>query len=395
MDLATFEQLSGDEGRELMEAASMAYADHAGDPVAAASSLARTSTATPALRSAALTQVGLRVRAVAKFGDEALRLWFTSDALEQATRSRVAAHRAARIALSEPRSVIDLGCGIGGDLMALARAGVVAAGVDSDPLRVAIARANLAALGLDGAVAVADAVTVDRAPFDLAFADPARRSGAGRRFRPDDWTPSWSFVEELLAARAVVKVAPGIPHDLVPEGGEAEWVSDDGGLKEASLWSPGLASCRRRATVIGGGGLATLTDEDDPWQDRERPVRGLGQFLYEPDDAVIRAGLVTAVAAGVDGGLLDAKIAWVTADAAYRTPFARSYRVVEELPCREKLLRAALRERDIGRLAIKTRGVDVTPETLRKRLALRGDAEGTLVLTRVIGAGTALLVEPF
>ena len=157
------------------------------------------------------------------------------------------------------------------------------------------------------------------------------------------------------------------------------------------LWAPALATCDRRATVIGEGGLATLTEDDDPGAE----VRPVGAYLYEPDGAVIRAGLVTAVAAGIGGGLVDEHIAYVTGDDSFRTPFARGYRVLEELPYREKPLRAALRERGIGRLTIKKRGVQVVPEELRKRLALKGDEEGTLVLTRVAGQGTALLVAPF
>src|SRR5690606_15117045 len=125
-------------------------------------------------------------------------------------------------------------------------------------------------------------------------------------------------------ASAVVKLAPGIPHDLVPEGVEAEWVSDEGEVKEAALWSADLATTARRATVITGGGLASLTAEDDPYDGLERPVRPLGQHLYEPDGAVIRAGLVTAVAAGVDGGLLDPHIAYVTSDKSFRSPFMRA-----------------------------------------------------------------------
>ena len=65
---------------------------------------------------------------------------------------------------------------------------------------------------------------------------------------------------------------------------------------------------------------------------------------------------MTAVAAGVDGGLVDEHIAYVTSDASFRTPFARGYQVLERLPYREKALRAALRERGIGRLTIKKRG---------------------------------------
>ena len=73
----------------------------------------------------------------------------------------------------------------------------------------------------------------------------------------------------------------------------------------------------------------------------------------------------------------------------------QSYRVVEHLPYREKQLKAALHERGIGRLTIKKRGVDVVPDELRKRLALTGDNEATIVLTRVDGHGTCLLVRPF
>ncbi len=275
--------------------------------------------------------------------------------------------------------------------MALATAGITTAGVDLDPERVAVATANLAALGLGGAVQVADATTLDHRGFDVAFADPARRTARGRTFSTDKWSPPWSFVESLLTRDACVKTAPGIPHDLVPAGVEAEWVSDRGEVKEAALWSGRLATCARRATVIGEGGLATLTEEDDPGAG----VVPVGQFLYEPDGAVIRAGLVTAVAAGVDGGLVDEHLAYVTSDASFRTPFARGYQVLEELPYREKALRAALRERSIGRLTIKKRGVDVVPDQLRKRLDLSGDQEATIVLTRVAGEGTCLLVRPF
>jgi SAM-dependent methyltransferase len=338
---------------------------------------------------AALGQVELRRHAAAKLGDDAARMYFTREGLEQATRAPVARHRAARVALGGP-SVVDLTCGIGGDLVAFARAGLTTAGIDLDPLRVEIARANLAALGLGGAVEVGDATTLDVAPFATAYADPARRGARGRTFDAHDWTPPWTFVESLLTGHACVKVAPGIPHSLVPRRAEAEWVSDQGEVKEAVLWSPALASADRRATVIGRGGLATLTEEDDPGAD----VGTVAAFLYEPDGAVIRAGLVTAVAAGVQGHLLDRRIAYVASEAAYRSPFARGYRVVEELPYREKQLRAALRERHVGTLTIKKRGVDVAPEQLRKRLGLEGEVAATIVLTRVAGEGTALLVEP-
>ncbi len=382
MDLETFRWLLTDEGRALVGAATAAE----GTPLQVQKALRERASAEQV--TAALGQVELRRHAAAKLGEDAALMYFTREALEQATRTRVAAHRAARVAVAGP-SVVDLTCGIGGDLVAFARAGLTTAGVDLDPLRVEMARANLAALGLGGAVDVADATALDVAPFGTAYADPARRTGRGRTFHVDDWTPPWTFVESLLGGRAAVKVAPGIPHSLVPDGVEAEWVSDAGEVKEAVLWSPALATAARRATVIGRGGLATLTEEDDPGAGTG-PVGG---FLYEPDGAVIRAGLVTAVAAGVGGHLLDGRIAYVTGDEPFRTPFATSYRVVEALPYREKPLKAALRARGVGPLTIKKRGVDVVPEDLRRRLALHGDVAATIVLTRVAGEGAVFLVE--
>lgn len=389
MDLDAFRWLLTADGQRLLDRAESAPED----PLRASDALRREATAEHV--AAALTQASLRRKAVAKFGDDAMRMYFTPDGLEQATRAPVARHRAARLEAARVGTTIDLGCGIGGDLIAVARAGVTVAGVDLDPLRVEVARANLDALGLGGAVSVADATTVDHRGFEVAFADPARRSARGRTFSVDDWTPPWPFVAGLLARTACVKVAPGIPHELVPAGVEAEWVSDHGEVKEAALWAGVLATTARRATVIGDGGLATLTDEDAPALGDGVEVRAVGSYLYEPDGAVIRAGLVTAVAAGISGGLVDEHIAYVTADDAFRTPFARSYRVREELPYKEKALRAALRERGIGRLTIKKRGVAVVPEELRKRLALTGDEEGTIVLTRVAGKGVCLLVDPF
>lgn len=394
MDLEAFRRLLTGAGPRLLARATTAYAEHAGDALRTAEALRRE--AQPEDVAAALTQVELRSRAREKFGDRAERLYFTPEGLEQATRPRVARHRATRVALADPASVLDVGCGIGGDLLALAAAGPTTAGVDRDPLRVAVAGANLAASDLGGAVRVASAEELDLAPFGVVFADPARRGAAGRVFDVAGWQPGWAWVEGLLRRPSCVKVAPGVPHELVPAGVELELVSDAGAVKEAVLWSAPLATTRRRATVIRGEGLATVTEEDDPGA-AAVGVRPVGRWLHEPDGAVVRARLVTAAAAAVGGGLVDPHIAYVTGDQAVTSPLVRTYEVLEELPFKERPLRAALRERGVGRLTIKKRGVDVVPEQLRRRLALSGDPaapESTLVMTRAAGRGIALLVRP-
>lgn len=342
------------------------------------------------LVAAALTQAELRRRAHAKFGADADAMYFTPDGLEQATRTVVAAHRADRFAPLRPDSTVDLGCGIGGDLLALARAGIDVTGIDLDPLRVAVANANLDALGLTASARArtGDAEQTDLGAYDTVFADPARRSDRGRVFNPDAYRPPWSFVTRLLTRDACVKVAPGIPHRLVPDDVEAEWVSDRGEVKEAALWSGRLRTdARRRATVLPAG--ASLTDADPATTE----VAAAGAYLYEPDGAVIRAGLVAAVAAQVSGGLLDPHLAYVTSDAHVSTPFATAFGIEEVLPYDLRAIRAALRKRAVGTLTIKKRGIDVDPQRLRHKLRTSGPNAATVVLARVESGALALIVE--
>nr|WP_202888668.1 class I SAM-dependent methyltransferase [Kribbella solani] len=336
-----------------------------------------------ALVTTAVTQAALRHRAIAKFGTDADRMYFTPDGLEQATRTTVGTHRAARIAAALPgASVVDLGCGIGGDLISAARAGLQVTGIERDPETAATARANLTALGLTGQVLVGDAESTDLTPYDVVFADPARRADGRRVFDHNAYSPPWSFVTGLLQRTACVKVAPGIPHDAIPPDVEAEWISDSGEVKEAALWSGALYGGKpRRATLLPG----EVTVSDAP----EADAGPVGQYIYEPDGAVVRAGLVTAVAAAVYGWLLDPRIAYVTAAKYTRTPLASAYEVLEELPYKEKALRTWVRTQGIGTLEIKKRGVDLDPAQLRKKLAPKGQASATLIITRIGRDATA------
>ena len=383
MDVATFEQLLTEEGQSLV-AEVHARAGIESD-LALGTRLRRDHD--PALVAAAVTQNHLRGKAVAKFGPDAARLWFTHDALEQSTRHTVAAARAERLRSHGVEAVLDLGCGIGGDLLALARAGLRVRGVERDPVRAEIAQANLAALDLEGEVLAADLAVVEPRADEVVFLDPARRSGAGRVFDVDAMEPPWSVVTARLRARTIVKTMPGIEHRLLPDDVEAQWVSDGGDLVEACLWSPDLSGAPRRATVLPGP--HELTGDGS-----RAEVGPLGAWLHEPDDAVIRAGLVGALAERLDAHLLDEHVAYLTSDGPCTDGLARSFRVVEELPYREKQLRAALVARDVGTLTVKKRGVDVSPEKLVRRLKLDGSRPAVVVLVRVGSGARALLVEP-
>ena len=347
-----------------------------------------------ALVAAALTQARLRARARTKFGAEADRMLFTAAGLEQATRPAVADRHGARFAAAGVASVADLCCGIGGELPAFAAAAERVVGVDRDPLTAEVARANVAARGVSDRVEVRcdDVTTLDLDGWQGAFIDPSRRSAGGSRaFDPKAYSPPYDFVLDLAATVPATgaKLAPGIAHSALPAEAEAEWVSDGGDVVECALWFGPLASgVRRRATVLPSG--ASLTGSGQGRGD----VGPVARFLYEPDGAVIRAGLVAEAAALVDGTLVDPSIAYVTSDAAVATPFLSAYEVTDVLPFGLKRLRSLLRSRGVGRLTVKKRGSAVTPEELRRQLRLSGPEEATVVLTRVAGAQSVLVVRP-
>ncbi|WP_405772529.1 THUMP-like domain-containing protein [Streptomyces sp. NBC_01538] len=344
------------------------------------------------LVSAALGQERLRQRAVAKFGaEDAGRMFFTPNGVEQSTRASVAAYRAERFRELGVTSVADLCCGIGGDALALARAGIRVLAVDRDPLTAAVARANVEALRIGDLVEVreADVTDVDTTPYDAVFVDPARRGGRGRIFDPEAYSPplSWAVEAARKAPLAALKIAPGVPHEAIPADAGAEWISDGGDVKEAVLWfgtEPGMV----RATLLPGPRVLVGRGLPNPH------VRAVGRYLYEPDGAVIRAHLVAEVAEEVGGGLVDETIAYVTADELRDTPYASIYEITDELPFGVKRLKALLRERGVGVLTVKKRGSAVEPEELRRMVKPRGAGAATVFLTRVAGAPVMLLGRP-
>jgi len=364
----------------------------------------------PELVSAVLTQSRLRTKAEAKFGEFARQMIFTKAGLEQATRLTVAARHAQRFAEAGIGHVADLGCGLGADAMALASLDLTVTAVEMDEATAACATMNLIPFR-NATVVHSDATSVSLEGVDGVWLDPARRttstSGTKRIWDPEDFSPPLSFVESLAGSgRAVgVKMGPGMPHDSVPADCEAQWVSVGGDVTEVALWfnavrRPGV---RRAALVLGARGAAELTSGEDFGNGPAAPVGPVEGYLYEPDGAVIRAGLVADVALQLGGHLVDEHIAYICAPELRDTPFARAYKVLDVMPFNVKALKSWVKDEGIGVLDIKKRGTAVTPEELRKQLLpggkpagskAKGKKSATLVLTRIGEDRVAISVEP-
>ena len=386
---ANLELLSTPPGAALL--ARLAGTDAAGaDELRLAAALRREYPAELVIAALALHE--LRQRARAKFS-RADSMWLTRDGLEQASSEPVARHRAARYA---GRSrVVDLCCGIGGDLLALA--GTVAGtnsgvgevlGVDRDPLHLRMAARNADAYGVAVQTWLGDVREAELSGADAVFVDPARRAG-GRRLRTGESEPPLQWCTALAGRVPAVgiKAAPGLDRASVPAGWEVEFVADGRELKEAVLWSPALGTpgVGSRATVLPGG--HQLLPEPGP----AVPNRPPGEFLLDPNPAVTRAGLVEELARRLGAWKIDPRIAFLSGDEALRSPFGRSLRVLDSAPWREKELVGRLRAHNIGALDIRRRGLAGDVEALRRKLRTSGATPATLVMTRVDDQPWALI----
>ncbi|MFO0880132.1 MAG: hypothetical protein U0840_22520 [Gemmataceae bacterium] len=339
---------------------------------------------------AALQTAMLRQRGRAKFS-AADAMFFTREALEQASSEAVARHRARRFAgLSR---VADLCCGIGGDALALTEVGEVLA-VDNDPLHLAMTGLNLAAVGRrERATLVAgDVLQVELAGIAGVFVDPDRRVEGRRELSIARYQPGVEAVLGRFAASfpVGVKLAPGVPLDeLRGIAGELEFISLGGELKECVLWRGPLAQTGRRATLLPGG-HALSAEEPCAVPEAEEP----GEWLYDPDPAVSRAGLVGELAELLEAWPVDAGIVYLSSAEQRATPFAKVHRIEAVLPFHVQRLREYLRERSVGRVQVQRRGSPVEPASLERELRLKGDEFRTLLLTQVVGRHSVIVVDP-
>lgn len=339
-----------------------------------------------------IEQFELRRRAREKFS-RAGEMFLTRKGLEQATDEQIAAYKASRFGAGE--SAIDLCCGIGGDLIALAHRGP-SRGVDRDPVTALFAAANLAVHGVDCGqctVEAGDAMqfTIGRSAWHC---DPDRRSDGRRATRGELFEPPLSELSRLLACShtAAIKLAPATdaPIDWKAEC-ELEWLGSRGECRQQVAWFGALArhAGKRSATIVGHEGEARTLVGDI----REMPdaIPGVRRFLYEPHPAVLAARLTAVVCYEHSLVPISAGIAYLTGDNIVHDAAIDGFEVRDILPLDRKQLTAYCRQHHLGRLEIKKRGVAIDPHDLRKEIIARGDEEA-VILVAPVGAHVRVIV---
>jgi len=334
----------------------------------------------------ALRLSDLRKRASAKFS-RAADMWFDRVGLEQATSEAVARHKAARFS----GEVDDLCSGIGGDAIALAARCHVTA-VDARRSVGLMTSWNAEAYGVADKITTR-AAAVEREPGSspLVHIDPDRRVGVKRSVRIEDYRPGLPFLESLIDMRVggAIKLSPASNFGGKFPGCEVELISLNGECKEATVWFGSLAGDELwRASVLPSG----ETIAADPLSARAR-IGPLAKYVYDPDPAVVRSGLVDVVAVQLGLDRLDAEEEYLTGDALVSSAFVRPFVVLADLPNNDRQIRRYFRDADFGQVEIKSRHVPIAADAVRRKLTLTGQQAGVLIFARVAGRTRALVCQ--
>jgi hypothetical protein len=345
------------------------------------------------LAQAALETAILRLEARHKF-PQSTKMYFTREALEQASAYIVSAYRVERYRPFD--HLLDLGCSIGSDTLNLANVAPTI-GVDIHPLRIDLAQANAQALGCADRVHFIQADLACSLPVSVshqmaAFFDPARRAAGKRVYSVRDYFPPLDVVKDWLPGMPAlgVKISPGVnKREIAAYDAETEFISLKGELREAILWFGPIKTTNSRATILPGPHTLVADGTSS-----SLPLGEPGAFLYEPDPAVLRAGLVATLGRQIAAYQLDPDIAYLCSDNEVVSPFTRHWKVEDWFPFGLKHLRAYLRDRNVGKVVVKKRGSPLQPEELIRMLRLSGDDERVVFLTHLLGRPIVIVCFP-
>lgn len=357
------------------------------------------------LVSAALELAEARRKAAGKF-DGAERLWCDVQGVEQASGTRVARWKAARVANALGAAgwtgeVLDVCCGIGGDAIELKRAGLAVRAIDLDPRRAWMAGRNAGC-----AVEARDAESID--PDGLVLhADPARRDerAGSRSWNIDDHRPGRAWIERVLrAARgAAIKFSPGVDRRAFEQAGvpsdplEWEFIEVDGRLQQAVAWAGALARSpgATRATLLGTAAHSLCGAPDDRRADRisaiERDPRA-GEFVNEPAAALERARLLTEAASGA-AQEIERGLGLLVSEAPLAAPWFEAFEVVAPCAARADAISEVIRAHALRPRSVRVRGAAADADRLTRDLGCTPSGDAVAFVYRAGRSPRALVAR--
>lgn len=386
-----YQWLVGTEAKSLLELAQADFQTQV-SPLKIAKTLRISSSLTRA--ALVMEQAQLRIRAKQKF-PLANQMFFTKRGLEQSSGTDLSVYKANLF--KQHDSVLDVCCGIGGDLLGLAsrnptNENLVTTGLDNDPVTALFAERNLQLLlqahqisHSTATILNCDFADVDLSDFSAIHLDPDRRKGRrttdGRHFSPSLIDVFDRVSESQMVS---VKVAPATPvEDSFPPQIHRQWIGDHRECKQQLLWlGADLPPSQRSATLVLDDGSNHHIGCDGQTDIGPEVAPRLKQYLYEPHAVVLAAKLEDHLAAKHNLQRIARSTAYFVSDSEINDPLLKKFKVIEMLKVDIKTVHRFLSDRDVGEVELKQRGIDnVTFERFRK-LKLTGNKKATLILTR-------------
>lgn len=358
----------------------------------------------PELGRRAAELLDLRLRTKGRFEEDWLP-YLDAKGAEQASAQRVAEARAVEIrAVLGPSHIWDATCGLGADSRACAQNGHRVVASDHTWETARLARANLAPEIAAGRALVVRADAL-RPPVRarVLLLDPDRRPTGARERDPERWSPPLSHALELAARfpAACVKLPPVLDLASVPlPEARLVWIGLGGELREVSLWTGELAPQpgAREAWALGAAGQReVLSGRPHPAEVLARHEVRAATWIGDPDPAVVRSGLLGALAERLGLRTLDPHLAFLAtcaADPPPATPWLKPYPVVGCVPLDRKKVRALLARHDIGPVEVVKRGHPEPAERLARRFSGAGRRRGVLLVARLEDGHVAYLSVP-
>jgi hypothetical protein len=336
--------------------------------------------------SAAVTLIRLRRSAGEKFSRSAV-MFFTTLGLEQATGEKIADHIAARFA--PDWSVADLTCGIGGNLISLAKRCRRVIGVDRNGENVACAQENITLYGLQDKteIIVGDAHDHIKPGIDAFFLDPARDREGQTKTRSiiNSEPPLLEILPSIFAItkNVGVKISPAFDYqelDLLPEAAEVEIISENNNCKVAMLWFGALKRYERSASCFVSDRY--YSHHDNPASSAAIVTDRIGAYLYEPNKAISRARLLDEIAAEYGLQRVSGTLAFLTGDqlvASDKPGLLRTFSVVASGDFAAKSFSKFLHENKVERADVIAKDFPMKPEEILKRFKLKEGGGSTLI----------------
>jgi hypothetical protein len=301
---------------------------------------------------------------------------------EQATARDISEYKA--LLWPGNAKIADLCCGMGGDSFWLPN-GIAASGVDIAPERVLMFNENMERLGLPHRAILQNAL--EAGGGDFFCIDPARRNGLN---------PSFENILELSKrfCGAMVKLPPAFPENEIPKKSDIIYLGNENDCRECLM----LSGIFEKETVRA---VAICENETFEWQCKKNELQNisletkkLGNFILEPYPVLVRSHLFLSEAKKYGFWQIDKTLAYVSCEGLPQKHSGFSaYKVIEQSSLSTNNVRTMLKKYGIGKITLKKRGVEVVPEAEIRRLAPKGEKEGILFYTRILGEKRAILTE--